>query len=79
MGHGQKSLETTDLEDHRTLESQNEWVGRNLKTHPVPTPLPWAGLPPPRSGCPEACLDEWMSLKQTCSTQQIWKSSLCEN
>jgi len=23
------------------------WVGRDLKDHPVPTPLPWAGCPPP--------------------------------
>lgn len=22
------------------------WVGKDLKDHPVPTPLPWAGLPP---------------------------------
>jgi len=27
------------------------WAGRHLKVHPVPTPLPWAGVPPTNSGC----------------------------
>ena len=26
------------------------WVGRDLKDHLVPTPLPWAGLPTTKSG-----------------------------
>lgn len=26
--------------------------GRDLKDHPAPTPLPWAGTPPSSSGCP---------------------------
>jgi len=25
------------------------WIGRDLKNHPVPPSLPWAGLPPTRS------------------------------
>ena len=27
------------------------WVGRDLKDHLVPTPLPWAGTPSTRPGC----------------------------
>lgn len=27
-------------------------VGRDLKDYPVPTPLPWAGMPPTRPRCP---------------------------
>jgi len=26
-------------------------AGRGIKAYPVPTPLPWAGLPPDKSGC----------------------------
>jgi len=26
------------------------YIGRDLKDHLVPTPLPWAGIPPTRSG-----------------------------
>lgn len=36
------------------LTSQNyrmAFVGRDFKDHPVPTPLPWTGLPTARSGC----------------------------
>jgi len=29
------------------------WVGRDLKDHLVPTPLPWAGAPSTRPGCSE--------------------------
>jgi len=28
------------------------WVERDIKAHPVPAPMPWAGLPPTSSGCP---------------------------
>jgi len=28
-------------------------VGRDLKDHPLPTPLPWAGMAPTRSGWPQ--------------------------
>ena len=36
--------------------SQNDrmvWVGRDLKDHLVPTPLPWTGTPSTRPGCPK--------------------------
>jgi len=29
------------------------WVGRDLKDHLVPTPMPWAGTPSTRPGCSE--------------------------
>ena len=29
------------------------WVGKDLKDHRVPTPLPWAGTPSTRPGCSE--------------------------
>jgi len=28
------------------------WVGRDLKDHVVPSPLPWAGTAPPAQGAP---------------------------
>jgi len=31
------------------------WVGRDLKDPPVPTPLPWAGLPTTKSGTRSGC------------------------
>jgi len=31
------------------------WVGRDLKDHLVPTPLPWAGTPYTRPGCSKPC------------------------
>ena len=41
----------------RTLiGSQNHrrgWVGKALKDHQIPAPLPWAGTPSTRPGCPE--------------------------
>jgi len=27
------------------------WIGRDLKNHLVPTPLPWSGIPSARPGC----------------------------
>ena len=38
------------------IESQNHrmvWVGRDLKDHLFPTPLPWAGTSSTRPGCSE--------------------------
>jgi len=35
-----------ESQNHRTL-----WVGRNLKGHLIPIPLPWAGTPSNRPGC----------------------------
>ena len=41
---------------HRIIESQNGWVGRDLKDHEAPTPFPHAGPPTstsnPIPGCP---------------------------
>lgn len=43
-----------DIYFHRIIESQNHnkaWVGKDLKEHLIPTPLPWTGKPPTRSDC----------------------------
>jgi len=40
----------------RVIESRSHrvvWVGRDLKDHLIPTPLPWAGTPSTRPGCSE--------------------------
>jgi len=37
-----------ELQNHRKV-----WVGRDLKDHLLPTPLPWAGTPCTRPGCSE--------------------------
>jgi len=31
------------------------WVGRDLKDHLVPSPLPWTGTPFTRPGCSKPC------------------------
>jgi len=49
----------TSVQDYRNIiESQNHrkaWVGKHLKAHPVSSLMPWAGLPPTRSGSPGPC------------------------
>ena len=48
------SINSVSSQNHRVA-----WVvGRDLKTHTVPTPLLWAGLPPTSSGCP-GCHPTW--------------------
>ncbi|NXN61757.1 TCP4 polymerase, partial [Rynchops niger] len=42
------------------------WVGRDLKDHLVPSPLPWAGTPPTRPGI-SLNPEQWNQLKEQIS------------
>ena len=60
--------------NHRIIEGL--MVGRDLKDHPVATPLLWAGLPPTRSGClgPHPILSA--SYRQVTETAQRQSDSI---
>jgi len=51
---GLRELGLFSLQNRRIKESQNHrmvWVGRDLKDHLVPTPLPWAETPSTKPRC----------------------------
>ena len=39
------------IEKYPNMDYRMAWIGRDLKDHPIPIPLPWIGLPPARPGC----------------------------
>lgn len=58
------SLHNVELQNHRMV-----WAGSDLKDYLVATPLPWAGMPLARQGCPESHLTwpwirPWMGNSQ---------------
>jgi len=40
-------------DEERAQNHRMVWVGRDLKDHLIPTPLPWAGTSSTRPGCPK--------------------------
>jgi len=47
-------------------------VGRDLKDHPVSTPLPWAGTPYTRRGCSELHPTWTWTLPGRGQSQLLW-------
>lgn len=52
--HRQSSHSSPRLSSGKTSWNHRiVWVGKDLKHHPVPNPLPWTGIPSTRQGCSE--------------------------
>ena len=69
-------------QNHSVIESQNHrmaWVEKDLKDHPVATPLPRAGSPSPRPGCPEPHAAWKPMFKLQCTYKKHYRSHSCSD
>lgn len=50
------------------------WVAKDLKDHPLSMPLPGAGMPPTKSGCPQLHPTWSSALPGMGHPQLLWQS-----